>query len=193
MGPEAPQLVVAYGGDRLQAELQAGGTTLWSGGWNPTLTLDGRRAEFSSPWREVCWVSDDDGDYLELEVHLAGGWTVQRQMLLAREDRFLYLADALVGPREAAVDYRLTLPLAGYTSFQPADATREGYLVGDGPEALVLPLALPEWRTAAAAGALQAVDQGLELRGRAPRPGCICRCCWMWTAGGWAGHSPGGS
>ena len=44
----------------------------------------------------LCWVSDDDVDYLELEIEFGEGLRVQRHLLLARHDRFLLLADAVL-------------------------------------------------------------------------------------------------
>ena len=64
---------------------------------------------------------------------------------LARQERFLLLADAVLGERSGALDYRGTLPLAPGVSWRGAKETREGILVGR-RRALVLPLALPEWR-----------------------------------------------
>ena len=51
-------------------------------------------------------------DYLELEMHYSGGWKLQRQLLMAREDHFLFAADALLGPREMTFRYESRLPLA---------------------------------------------------------------------------------
>ena len=53
--------------------------------------------------------------------------------------------------------------LAGCFGFRPAKATREGHLATGKPRALVLPLALPEWRQAACRGELVSPDGQLEL------------------------------
>ena len=45
----------------------------------------------------------------------------------------------------------------------PAEASREGFIEGRGRKALVLPLALPEWRVDTRPGALTAVEDRLEL------------------------------
>jgi hypothetical protein len=161
---DAANLIVAYNDRGLRTECHNGGETIWSGDWNPVLSVDGRPAEPTAPWQEVCWVSGDDADYLELELLLAGGWRLQRQVLLARPDNFLYLADALVGTQAAAIEYRSVLPLAPRTRFRPAAETREGGLMGKQRLATVLPLALPEWQAAPAAGQLRATAAGLELR-----------------------------
>ena len=46
----------------------------------------------------------------------------------------------------------------------PASETREGYLVGRKPRALVSPLSLPEWREQRTLGGLASADGALELQ-----------------------------
>ena len=65
-------------------------------------------------WREVCWFTDKDVDYLELEIKLAGGVLLQRHFVFARKDRFLLLANAVLGRRTANLDYRGRLPPLGF-------------------------------------------------------------------------------
>jgi hypothetical protein len=113
-------------------------------------------------WDDVCWVSDDDVDYLELEAQFDGA-RVQRQMLLARQDRFLLLADAVLGPEPRRIEYRGTLPLRPGVSFRAAEETREGWLAGRKPRCAVLPLALPEWRGDSRGGDLSWDEAGLQL------------------------------
>ena len=156
-------LTAAYGDGPLLTELQLGSDIVWSGDLTPSIAIDGRPALPTGPWEEVCWVSDEDVDYLELERVLDGGLRVQRQMLLARQDRFLFLADALLCQEPHKLDYRLRVPLRPGVSLAPGETTREGYLGGRKPRATVLPLALPEWRSDPRGGALEAVAGGLEL------------------------------
>jgi len=84
-------------------------------------------------------------------------------MLMAREDRFLLLADAVSGPRAARLEYSASVPLWPNTDFQPAHQSREGYLRGSKRRALVLPLALPEWRADRRIGELTRSERGLQL------------------------------
>jgi len=82
---------------------------------------------------------------------------------LGRDDRFLFVADALLGNRSGHINYKSSLPLVDGIQFQPADETCEGRLVGRRRLATVLPLALPEWRSSPHGGSLQQTDQGLVL------------------------------
>jgi hypothetical protein len=162
--PGAPRLAVLYPDRSVQLEFQCRGELLWTGRWELEICRDGRPVRPLGPWEEVCWVSDDDVDYLELEMSFQGGLCVQRQMALAKEDDLLLLADAILGDRPASLEYRGYLPLPEGTSFRPAEETREGYLKGRRRLALALPLALPEWRADRRVGSLTETDRGLELR-----------------------------
>jgi hypothetical protein len=155
-------LAVRYNDGLVQLDLSCGRETLWSGVWQCELQLDGRPLEQRSDWDHVCWVSDEDTDYLEIEARFAGGVRVQRQMLLARQDRLLYVADAVLGQSEGSIEYRGRLPLLSTIEVQPAPETREVELVGR-RRYRVQPLALPEWRRDPRGGALAPADGSLEL------------------------------
>lgn len=163
-------LVVTYHDRTFRAELNCGSSTVWSGRWNTTISVDGRLLELQSDWQQNCWYSDDDVDYLELGADLTDGWKLERQLLVAREDHFLYVADVLLGPADADIEYRNVLPLTDSIRFEAAEETHEGYLVAKRRLGLVMPLALPEWRAAKADGSLEATADGLELRQRARAP-----------------------
>lgn len=165
-----PRLVVNYHDASVQLELSVKQNVLWSGEWQLDVSKDGERLPLTSEWEEVCWLSDEDVDYLELEAELTEGLSVQRHMLLAREDGFLLLADAILGNEPGRLEYRGCLPLGKEIDFQPAGETTEGFLVRSKkaglavPRALVMPLGLPEWREDARAGTLEQTGAGLELR-----------------------------
>ncbi len=160
----APRLVVAYGERSLPAELTNRSQVVFSGPWAPQVVIDGQPLEPDGDWEEVCWVSDEDVDYLEVEMSFLGGWRVQRQMLLARKDTFLFVADAVLGKTRGTIEYRLVTPLASSVTFIGEDQTRDGVLHGLKPLATVLPLALPEWRRERGVGELEAGEQGLTLK-----------------------------
>mgnify|MGYP007026205428 FL=1 len=82
---------------------------------------------------------------------------------MGREDRFLFIADALLGNQSGHIKYKSTLPLVEGIQFQPAKETREGSLKGGRHLATVLPFAPPEWRLPADGGSLEQTDGGLVL------------------------------
>jgi hypothetical protein len=156
-------LVLTYHAQELAWELNRGSLTVWSGKWDFEIEVDGEKLEVTDLWEEVCWVCDKDVSYVEIEAKLSNGWRLQRQLLLGREDRFLFIADALLGNQSGHIKYKSTLPLVEGIQFQPAKETREGSLKGGRHLATVLPLALPEWRLPADGGSLEQTDEGLVL------------------------------
>ncbi len=158
------RLTVLYHEQSMQVELSAGQDVLFSGTWELEVTVNGRPARPESDWEEVCWLSDEDVDLLELEIDLEGGIRVQRQMILARDDGCLLLGDIILGDQPAKLEYRGCLPLCPDIAFRAANESREGFLAGRARRALVLPLALPEWRADRRIGELKQTSRGLELR-----------------------------
>ncbi|MFO0900678.1 MAG: hypothetical protein U0836_24885 [Pirellulales bacterium] len=164
--PKAARLTVAYAERECRLDLSSGAVGLFRGAANPRLTIDGRPLALESDWEQICWQSDADVDYLELEVDLSAGWRVQRHLLLARRDRFLLLADAVLGERPAGIEYELALPL-GESQFQSSSETTEGWILSKRRQFSVLPLALPEWQSAARGAGLSAVAESLVYRASA--------------------------
>lgn len=157
------RLAVVYDGQRMEIELDNRGETLLRGAWHPECSSEGRKLTPTSQWEEVCWITDDEVDYLELEIELSRGARLQRQMLMARDGRFLYLADCLLELPGKKTEYQIRLPLAEGVRFEPAPETREATLSRTRPLARVLPIALPEWRDDPRFGSLQVRESCLQL------------------------------
>jgi hypothetical protein len=178
---DAPRLAVAFNDGVTRLELVAAGQVVLSGDWSLDLMIGGEPTMLDARWEEICWVSDSDVDYLELEAKSPSGLRVQRQMLLARKERFFFLADGVLAPRSTALEplapeptpleYSSSLRLAPDVAFEPARETCEGRLVSGKSRLRVLPLALPEWRSAFSAGELAESDGRLRLRHRAQGQG----------------------
>jgi hypothetical protein len=157
----SPQLAVNYSGPQLLIELSLGRGRLCSGAVQIDLRIDGRPLVPRQGWEQVCWESDRDVDYLELELRFSEDVAIQRHLLLARKAGFLLLADAVLGAFPRKIEYRATLPLAEGVAFRGERETREGTLdVGPRARARVLPLALSEWRSGPSYGTLAATDGG---------------------------------
>jgi hypothetical protein len=159
----SPQLAVNHSSPSLISELSLGKQLVWSGIHEIEVRLDGRPLIAEQPWDQMCWESDDEIDYLELELDLSEGVCVQRHIALAREDRFLFVADAVLGTRPGKIEYRGTLPLGAGVTFQPEQETREGTLLAGKTPLRVLPLELNEWRSGSSCGALKTDSGRLEL------------------------------
>ncbi len=166
------QLAVQFPNRRVAGELSAGRRPLLSGAWETVVRIDDRAHALTSDWEIVCQFNDKESEYVEIQADLEGGWRIERQMLLARADGFVLLADAILGPQTAELQYEIAWPLANGVGFREEGHTHEGWLtVGGEPAALLLPLALPEWRTDRPLGQLRERDNNLVLsqqrRGRA--------------------------
>ena len=112
-----------------EIELVASGRVALSGAWRFEISQQGRPLQPESDWKPSCWYSDEDVDYLELEIELTAGVKLERQIVLAREDRFLLLADAVMSPERGNLEYRGILPLAPQVEFRGAEESREGFLL----------------------------------------------------------------
>ena len=185
------RVAVLFAGQACELELVASGQVATSGAWRFVVTQQGQQLLPVTDWESTCWYTDEDVDYLELEIELTAGVKLQRQIVLAREDRFLLLADALMSPQGAGLEYRSLLPSPPQVEFRGAEESREGLFVQSRvattavrgvvsqsasrpatyssrsavmPLAKVMPLGLPEWRAQQNPGELKAIAGGLELR-----------------------------
>lgn len=172
--PSGPVVVVDYASPQLRLEVWSGRQKLFGGTWDWETTVNGKRLEAVGPWEETCWFTDKNADFLELAIDLADGARLERQILLAREDRILLLADYVHECGNANVCHRSRLPLDDAIHFQPEAETREGLLSTDKPIARVLPLALPEWRSDPRFGQLTSRDGWLQLEQQRPGKNLAC-------------------
>ncbi len=181
----AEQLKVRFGSDSdVQLELTGPNGTILDGAWQGMPAFQGKALKAEAIWEEVCWHSDEDVDYLEIQQTLSGGWKRQRQFLLARRDRFLFLAEAVLsentsgakptnglkltnGARvpsnlKSRIDYEGKLQLGAGAAFFGAPETHEGLLRrGKKTLAIVIPPGLPEWRADHFPGKLAAEEDQL--------------------------------
>ena len=123
------RIAALFAGRTCQLELVASGRVAVSGEWRFEITQQGQQLQPVSDWESSCWYTDEDVDYLELEIKLSGGVKLQRQIVLAREDRFTFLADAVMSPQPGNLEYRGVLPLFPQVEFHGAGESREGFLV----------------------------------------------------------------
>lgn len=161
--PNADRVSVDFAGAMPELEIAVGNRVLVHGPWNVAVQADGRPAHLAGPWEVLCWHSDQDVDYLEIEADYQDDLVVGRHILLAKRDRWLLLADSVIGRRAERVEYRGDLQLAEGVSFLPQVETCEGQLDCRQRSALVLPLALPEWRSDHRFGQLHSDQRSLTL------------------------------
>ncbi len=148
--PPHDELFLDFASPRVQIALRAADIPLVTGDWTWQATANHEPLTTSGTWRASRWQSEKAFDYLEIELALSAGWKLQRQMLLARQDRFFFLADALIGSEQEPVElrYSSSMPIAAGAAFHPARETREGWLQSSSRQrATIVAPALAEWRS----------------------------------------------
>jgi hypothetical protein len=164
-GRDGLRVLVDYRHSVPRLEIAVADRLLVDGPWQWEAWADGRSLEAEGAWTVSCWESDRKATFLEITAPLAGGLQLERQVVLLSRERVLLVADAITSGAGAApsnVRYRGVLPLAVSLDAVPAAETSEVVLSDTHVRAMALPLAVPEWRTAARGG-LEAGDGGLVL------------------------------
>lgn len=72
---------------------------------------------------------------------------IQRQVVLAREDGFMFVADAVIGRRPAQIAYRRVIPWSADLQVEDDDQHTETTFHGNHLSGCALPLELSEWRS----------------------------------------------
>ncbi|MCA9024247.1 MAG: hypothetical protein KDA86_03440 [Planctomycetaceae bacterium] len=135
---------------------------LLDGDWQTTIELDGNVVATGDGWDCVCWFSDKDVDYLELQSE-GEGITTFRQVLLSRTDHWLLLTEGFLAKEQG--DYRLSsrIPFADGVSVDACQWTRQMTLSRGKLAAQVYPLALDQQRVNNAHGTLSNENGCLTL------------------------------
>lgn len=167
--PSAPAVIVAHEGSRPRLDVSLAGQSLLGGDWSLEITCEGRSWDLSE-WSCVCWASDDDADYIELQSTAPDGCRVDRQVLLSRTEDLLILADAVLGTRDAPIHCRSGLSLADGIKAHPRPGHRDWRLAGRSTLARVFPLVLPDNPLRSGPSTLDCVGQQLEWTHASPGP-----------------------
>ncbi|MDZ4658821.1 MAG: hypothetical protein SH868_14695 [Bythopirellula sp.] len=173
-GRDKAVLAIDYSSPQMKIDLWSGSQRLLCGIWSTETTVSGRQLTAVGNWEETCWFSDPDVDYIELSIELDGGARLERQIALARKDKFLLLVDNVMNAPGESIHHRLCLPFGAGVGFVPEAETREGYLMADKPLAKVLPLGLPEWRIDPRVGELTSAGEQLQLVQERPGKNLSC-------------------
>ncbi|MCE9554902.1 MAG: hypothetical protein K8T91_16230 [Planctomycetes bacterium] len=171
---KAAALAVSFGSSPLAIEMTDGIRPLLSGAWNFEIRQSGHLVAVPPiPWDLVCWETNRRAQWLEVELDLADGLRIQRGMMLAPQDQFVLLMDAVVGPAGRELEYVARLPLASGAQVAEEKETRELTISLKKSSARVLPLAINEWRSDPRVGRLNVAEGSLELRQQS-REGSLC-------------------
>ncbi|HEX5472387.1 MAG TPA: hypothetical protein VFW73_10895, partial [Lacipirellulaceae bacterium] len=169
------RLAIAFVENPMTIELSVDGAPLLLGQWPIDTSCDGTPVHPMGEWEELCWQSRKRFDLLELGLDLSNGLRLERQFLFARDDRVLYIADAIVSSDRSVheISHSMRLPLARGARWKPEAETRDGLIVQGRSRAAVLPLALHEWRCDPRGGSLEQQGDQLVLT-QANRAAALC-------------------
>lgn len=143
---QADSVAIAHHRHFPQLDVTASGRPLIHGDWTIKLTIGGVPVELAEEWSCVCWQSDPDADYIELQMLGPGKLRVERIVMLSRAERFLLLADSVSGVPNQRIEYQSELPLSDDIQPRPDTATREVQLSAKGFRARAFPLAVAQDR-----------------------------------------------
>ena len=160
----ADSVAVAHHRQFPQIDVTASGKPLLHGDWTLELKLGDAVVELAEEWSCVCWQSDPDADYIELQMRGPGKLRVERIIMLSRQERFLLLADSISGAPPGLIQYRATLPLADDILVRLDTPTREAQLTLKGFKARVFPLAVTQDRVHSTPHEFTATDKQLTLK-----------------------------
>lgn len=164
--PSEPQCHIDLGAKR---QLLIGNTM-------PTLEVDETPIHWSNGFEVVCDRFDEDLDYLEIQTQFEArelsdqAGTFNRQFAFSRTDNFLLVIDTIIPPENRTaknIRYRCAWPLAEQIETLEETETREIYLQTSKRkkiQSLVLPLSLPEWKSARHDGSLTVENHRLILQ-----------------------------
>jgi len=160
----ASRLVIRHPEEETFLKLVHRRQTFLDGVWTLDITCNEHSCHPKSDWEQVCWVSDDDIDYLELEQEFSHNIKVERTFALSREDDILMVADIVRGPEgNVPVVYKSLLTLPQDVHFEQTKQAWDGELQVNKKSILAMPLCLPEWQEEGRMGSFAHTTAGLEL------------------------------
>lgn len=145
---------ISHHGDLPFLELVVDGVTLLRGDWGLTVAEDGEILEFEPAWENVCWHSEPEVDYCELQFEFEGGPKICRHVMLSRQHQFAILSDVVTETSAKELQWETSLPLADGVSVKTHAETREHVLKAGSKIARVFPLILPQDLRDGTAGAM---------------------------------------
>jgi hypothetical protein len=176
----AASVAVAHHQPLPELDVTIHGQPVLHGPWGLELQLGDAAVELADEWACVCWESDPDADYAELQMTGPGRLRVERQVLLSRKDQFLLLADVISGAPAGRLVYRSRLPFAPQVRGDQEPGRREFRVTASRSKVRVFPLALPEDVTFSTPHRCQIDAHGLTLEQIADGRGLMAPLVFDW-------------
>ena len=163
-----------------QLDVTASGRPLIHGDWTINLVIGGVPVELADEWSCVCWQSDPDADYIELQMLGPGKLRVERIVMLSRTQRFLLLADSISGVPHQRIEYQSQLSLGDNVEPRMDTPTREVQLTMKGFRSRAFPLAVPQDRVLSTPHDFSGEDGRLTLKQVADGEGLFAPIIFDW-------------
>lgn len=191
-GADADSVAIAHHQSLPQLDVTAMGRPLIHGDWKLNIKLGETPVELAEEWSCVCWQSDPDADYIELQMAGPGKMRVERIVMLSREERFLIVADAISGVPNAELEngkrgtakqliqYESRLSLCEGLIGSAEGTTREARVNGKRIKARVFPVGIPQDRVNSTPHSLNVEGNELVLRQVAEGEGLFAPLVFVW-------------
>ncbi|NQV23966.1 MAG: hypothetical protein HQ518_06320 [Rhodopirellula sp.] len=141
---DASVVTVRTDSEPVKLELAVDGVPLFAGAWRLELAEAGDVLELANAWECICWNSDSDGDYLELQLEFEGGPLINRYIYLSRSEQFAIISDIVSGSEPNRIDVATLLPLAEGVTLEDSPNGRDQILKAGSKSIRVFPLSLPQ-------------------------------------------------
>lgn len=135
---------LAFQEDPVSLELVVDGMPLFAGPWGLSIAEDGDELELEDAWECVCWYSDEDVDYCELQLEFDGGPKINRLIMLSRFRKFAVIADVASECSAERLELISQLPLVDELKAARVPGSREWRIKGNRRDIRLFPLALPQ-------------------------------------------------
>jgi hypothetical protein len=142
--PDASMVTARFNSEPVKLDFVVEGVPIFSGPWQLELAEGGDILELEAAWECICWNSDSDVDYLELQLEFEGGPIIHRYVLLSRVQQFAIISDIISNSTPGRVDLATSLPLAHGVTLESSGNGREQILKAGDKTVRVFPLALPQ-------------------------------------------------
>lgn len=169
--PASDACVITHNEGAPALDLSAFGESLCSGEWEIEVWQNESRVvpEKDAEWVCACWQSDEDGDYMEIQLQMTKTVKVSRYLFLSRNDHFLMAGDCVEGAAGASLSWQSKIPLAKHVKIKIDQTTREVALKGSKLKSRFFPMAFEQDRVNRAVGNMEFDDANRLVLTYAPK------------------------
>jgi hypothetical protein len=200
---EADSVAITHDQPLPKLDVVAQGRPLIRGDWQLKLTIGDAAVELADEWSCVCWQSDPDADYIELQMAGPGKLRVERLVMLSRKERFLIVADSIhgvtngdrsrtngassngsatkaAGSHKQRIEYESRLSLSEEMTGSCEGITREVKIVGKRFKSRVFPLGLPQDKVLSTPNEFKIVGDQIILKQVGEGEGMFAPLVFVW-------------